>query len=425
MLCRSTLRLGLAPLLTLLLLVTAATAAAQQPDLPRAQSHLDAARALINPDAGFSSVQLYSQLAPLEVQAQRPEKARELTHLVLGMMQADAPEKQSDYLYHLAQIYLAQDNTQEAINALSHYTKPRSLIDDLYLQAVHQTARRFGLQRAIDLAREAFPNVSNRRDVYCKLCYTLAFNGQADLAKEFIDVAMDLTEIYLKLDAYRFAAVGLHKAGDTEGGTAFLEDAFAQANAYNIVATRADMLIKLASAFHEIGRTDRARQLLELALQATEQIPADDYQRKTSFKNLALVYATLGDRDRALALLAQAPGTFGEDAVYKTIVEQDLAAGNLDRAKAFQDQRNLYFGNGFEVQAALATLDRGDAAAALAAFLKLSEDLVPGNWHRDAAAAFARQGQHTAIQALLAKTKDPSSRRDLHLGAAAGYLGEQ
>lgn len=392
-------------------------------DVQRAQAHLDAARALIPEKPLSAKATKRTELAELEVEADRPEKARETGFLVRGIMQDD-PTKADHYIHLIARIALAQDKTQDAANALEQVAKPDIFTKNIRLEVTQQLTRRFGLQRGVTYAREHFPDPMSRRDVYCKLCYTLAANGNEKTAREFIDISLDLTEIFGKLDAYRFAAFGLHTAGDSKGAAAFLEDALQQAEKYPIATTRVSMLSELAVTFDEIGQAKRALEVIRLAEAAAIEIEPDNYARDSEFERIAEAYALMRQHNAALHWVAQTKDGKGNSSLYKRLVEQDLKAGNEARARQLNKDKNVYFGSGFETRVALAKIERGDSAGALADFTKMLDGFGSKDWCREAGAGFARMGQHTALAALLAKIETPEGRYNLHLGAAEGYLDE-
>lgn len=409
--------------LCLALLLCTQAAISQTNDLQHAQTHLDAARALIPADPAYTAASRYAEMVPLEVKANRPEMARELTFLIRGLMlEDDNKDNAARYTLLLAGAYLAQDKTEDALRVLESLGEPDSLSKQLYLQAIHQNVRRFGLQRGIDLAQKAFPSVMDRRSVYCKLCYTLAVKGEIKIAKEFIAVAMDLTEIYQKLDAYRYAAVGMHTVGDTQGAAAMLEEAVLQANAYDIATTKINMLVDLSATFTEIGNTDRSREMLVLAQAAIKDIKPDEFLREKAIRQVALGWAQLGERDTALQIIAMTQDPHHHTVVFKAIIKSDLLAGHIDRAEQLNNQHRIYIGDQLELQAALAKIKRGETASALTMYESMLNSFTP--WQNEAGQAFATSGSHSALQALAPKIKNLQNRYQLHLGAAQGYLAD-
>ncbi|MFI4859133.1 MAG: tetratricopeptide repeat protein [Phycisphaerales bacterium JB063] len=398
---------------------------AQAGDPARAQPHLDAARALVGPEHRYA-VQRYAQIAGLEARAGRTQNARELTHLIQGLI-LELPEDQRDpALYHLAQSYLDRGETDDAVRILRQAQTPTMMVRNIHLRAVHQTTARFGLQRGIELAREFFPEIMQRRDVYCKMCYTLAINDQADLALEFIDVAMDLTEIFLKIDAYRFAAVGMYKRGDQAGAAGVLDLAYEQAHTNEVITTRIGMLLDLAQAYQEIGIVEQALAMMAQAEEAFRDIDPDDtYDRNSAVEKIAKAWALLGNDGRAIAWLAVAPEGYGHDAVYKTLIQNHLDAGEVDQARALNDEHDAFMFGKFETAAALAALERGQAEPAISHIrAQLGSAFESSDLATQAAAALARHGHHQPLQQFIAAIEDPDTRYHAHLGAAQGYLPE-
>lgn len=393
-------------------------------DQLRAQAHLDAARALIKPDPAIRAANKYVQLAGLEHRVGRDKQAREAGYMIRGLMQEDTKNDKDDYLRMIARIQLDTGQTENAVNTLESTAEPDILTQNLQLEAAQQLTKRFGLQRGVTYARQAFASVMMRTDVYRKLCYTLAANGQADTALEFIEVTFDLLEIYEKLDAYRFAAYGLHTTGDIDRAAAILEDAVQQVQPYAVATTRSGMFTKLALTFCEIGRDQRGMEVLALAEAAAGEITAEDFSSDGAYEKIAEAYAVLGHRDQALQWIAKTRSGHIGFTLSKRLVDLDLYAGNTERAKQFSDETRAYFGTAFDVRVAMALLQRGDTAGALAGFIKLTEGFSPDKWHREAAAAFARKGQHDAIATLLPKIEKADDQFNFHLGAAEGYLGD-
>ncbi|MFK7787935.1 MAG: hypothetical protein AB8C95_00395 [Phycisphaeraceae bacterium] len=396
-------------------------AKAQSTDLERARAHLDAARALIPEQPLLAKATKWAELAEFEVKADRPEKAREVGFFLSGILQEE-PDRPDDYIHLIAQTMLAQDKTQEAVNALGRVSKPSARTSSLYLEAAHQMTRRFGLQRGILLAREAFPDAMDRRSVYTKLCYTLTKNGQTKTAKEFIDITFDLFEIFIKIDAYRYAAVGLHTAGDTPGAIAILDSMLDQVANYQIATTRAQMYCELAATYNEIGQANRAKAMMQRAAESLSQVEPDKYTLQGLRQDVAVSWAQLGHRDQALQLINVIENKSMQRDVYEAVIQHDIAIGQVDRAKALNDQHRVFMLTEFNTDVAMWALKRGEANAALQSFIAFTEDFATDKWHREVARNFAKQGQHIAIQALLAKIEKADDRYAFHVGAAEGYL---
>ena len=391
----------------------------------RAQSHLDAARALVKPTPPYSAALKYAELAGLEHLAGRKKQAREAGYMLLGLMKEDTTTDKDLYLHLLAQARLEMEQTEAAISALELVAKPTMTTQNLQLEATQQLTRRFGLQRGIAYARQVFPDTMKRADVYQRLCYTLAVNGEADAAMDFITVTFDLLAIFKKLDAYRFAAYGLYRSGDQEGAASILEDALRRAISYRIVSTRVSMLAELAASFDEIGKRTRGLEVLALAEAAVGEIKSDDPGRDGMSEDIAEAYAILNQRDKALRWIAKTKLKRGSTTFYQNLINADLRSGQIARARELNEQSRTYFDKRFDVRVAMAKLERGDVPAATTDLARLALDrFAPSDWHREAGAAFARKGQHAAIATLLAKIKDPAAQFSFHIGAAEGYLGE-
>lgn len=428
MICRivGTPRHGVAWVLLVCLLFAPGQASAQDADVQRARTYLDTARVLIDPERGLTSAGQYAELLELEARANRPDQARELTFLIHGLMLEDQRAKPEQYQHLLAAAFLDQGQTADALRVLEQIAAPNITTQNLYLRAVHQTTARFGLQRGVTLARQAFPRIADRRGVYCKLCYTLVLHDQADLALEFAEVTLDLTEIFLKLDAYLYIAVAMHQRGDRDNAVEVLEETYEKVRTYAVIATRASMLTDLAMAYLEIDEAERSRALMTEAAEVAQTIDPQSMQLNDAIKDVSIGWARLGDRERALAFIATSKNEFARNDVVKVLIEFDIKSGQFDRAAALNEQYAVIREHMFKSQVALALLERGELEPALSD-LKAQAELAFGGEEmlRAGAASLSRQGQHVALLAWAEKFADRESRFHIALGAAEGLLPRQ